>query len=280
MSPTGSRRRLDQELVERRLVASRNEAQQLVGAGRVLVSGVIAEKPSRLVARAEPVVIVTPRRFVSRGGEKLDAALTGFSVDPADRLCLDAGASTGGFTDCLLQRSARRVVSVDVGHGQLAEQLRTNPRVFAVDRCNVRYADISDLGGDFFEVVVADLSFISLTVVADKLAVDLAKAGADLVMLVKPQFEAGNTEAGRTEVNRGHGVVRDPEIWTECLVRVGNAFEASGAAIMGVMASPLVGPAGNVEFLMHALTATPPGDTPLESLVVGAIEHAPTGPEH
>lgn len=251
-------------------MASRNEAQQLVGAGRVLVSGVVAEKPSRLVARAEPVIVVTPRRFVSRGGEKLQAGLDQFSLQVEDRTCLDAGASTGGFTDCLLQNGARRVFSVDVGHGQLAPELVRDPRVVVFDRFNIRTATLQTLGSEPFDLIVADLSFISLALVAQNL-VDLGKPKADLVVLVKPQFEAGNTEAGRLEVNKGRGVVRDPAIWTESLVRVGTALGDAGAAIMGVMASPLTGPAGNVEFLLHAVTATPAGEYSVESLAANAV---------
>ena len=177
-----------------------------------------------------------PRRFVSRGGEKLDAALERFAVTVEGRTCLDAGASTGGFTDCLLKRGASRVWAVDVGHGQLAPELRDDPRVVVVERCNLRHATLESLGALPFEVLVADLSFISLTVVAPTLATGLATPGADLVLLVKPQFEAG-----RAEVGRGRGVIRDPGIWRDAVVRVGNAFASQGAAIMGVMASPFSG---------------------------------------
>jgi 23S rRNA (cytidine1920-2'-O)/16S rRNA (cytidine1409-2'-O)-methyltransferase len=248
-------------MVERRMAASRSEAQQLIGAGRVLVAGAVADKSSRLVARAEPLVIVAPRRFVSRGGEKLDAALDRFGVSVDGRTCLDAGASTGGFTDCLLKRGAARVWAVDVGHGQLATELRGDGRVVVVERCNLRHTTLESLGAEPFEVVVADLSFISLTVVAQNLAKDLSAPGADLVMLVKPQFEAGRVDAGR-----GRGVIRDPAIWRQAIIRVGTAFASQGAAIMGVMASPVVGPAGNVEFLLHAVAGAAPTGTSLEAL--------------
>ena len=214
----------------------------------MLVSGAVAEKPSRLVARAEPLVVTEPRRFVSRGGEKLDWAIQGFAVSVQGKRCLDAGAATGGFTDCLLKRGARRVWSVDVGHGQLATELRADPRVVVFERCNLRSASLDSLGAEPFEIVVADLSFISLTVVAHALSTELASPGADMVLLVKPQFEAG-----RKEVDRGSGVIRDPAVWRAAIIRVGSAFESAGAAIMGAMASPLIGPAGNVEFLLHLL---------------------------
>jgi 23S rRNA (cytidine1920-2'-O)/16S rRNA (cytidine1409-2'-O)-methyltransferase len=240
--------------VDRKLASSRNEAQDLVARKRVLVSGAVAEKASRMVSRAEPVIVTEPRRFVSRGGEKLDSALDGFAISVEGKSCLDAGASTGGFTDCLIQRGARRIWSIDVGHGQLASELRGDPRVVLFERCNLRHASLESLSAEPFDILVADLSFISLTVVAETLSIELASPGADMVVLVKPQFEAG-----RKDVDRGSGVIRDPAIWRAALIRVGSAFESMGAAIMGVMASPLLGPAGNVEFLMHALAPSPTG---------------------
>jgi 23S rRNA (cytidine1920-2'-O)/16S rRNA (cytidine1409-2'-O)-methyltransferase len=194
-------------------------------------------------------VVVAPRRFVSRGGQKLEAGLETFAVDVAGRICLDAGASTGGFTDCLLKRGAERVWAVDVGHGQLAPEIRSDPRVVAVEGCNIRRATLGSLVGapaSGFEIVVADLSFISLRPLATKLSAELAAPGADVVVLVKPQFEAG-----REVVSRGRGVVRDASEWRESLIKVKNAFAAAGSSIMGVMASPVLGPAGNAEFLVH-----------------------------
>ena len=189
------RRRLDAELVRRGLVRSREEARDAVEAGLVLVAGRPADKPARLVADDEPVQVSAPvRRFVSRGGDKLDAALERFPVDPAGRDCLDAGASTGGFTDVLLHRAAARVLAVDVGYGQLDWSIRTDARVTVLERTNVR-----DLRPDAMpfrpSVVVADLSFISLVTVLPAL-VALATDDADLVLLVKPQFE----EIGRAHV--------------------------------------------------------------------------------
>jgi 23S rRNA (cytidine1920-2'-O)/16S rRNA (cytidine1409-2'-O)-methyltransferase len=224
----------------------------LVVAGRVLVSGSVAEKSSRLVGRGEPLVIETPRRFVSRGGEKLEAALEEFGLQVSDRICLDAGASTGGFTDCLLQSGADRVWAVDAGHGHMAPELRSNPRVVVVEGCNIRHATLESLGTGPFGFVTADLSFISLRTVARKLATELAQPGAEIVVLVKPQFEAE-----RSVVDRGRGVVRDPSEWRDALLRVGTAFAAAGAAIIGVMPSPIVGPAGNVEFLVHLRAGSP-----------------------
>ena len=172
------RRRLDAELVRRGLAANRSQAAELVDAGVVLVSGTVALRPARLVDPAEPIVIAgPPPRFVSRGGEKLDAALARFPVDVRGAVALDAGASTGGFTDCLLQRGAAAVVAVDVGRGQLHERLRRDRRVLSLEQTNIRTATLADLGGEPFRVVVADLSFISLRLVAGRLVGSTAPGG-------------------------------------------------------------------------------------------------------
>jgi 23S rRNA (cytidine1920-2'-O)/16S rRNA (cytidine1409-2'-O)-methyltransferase len=191
---------------------------------------------------------------VSRGGLKLEAALDRFdlSASVSGSAALDAGASTGGFTDCLLQRGAARVYAVDVGHGQLDAALRTDPRVCVLERVNVRDLSVETLrsADPAFEpcpVVVADLSFISLRTVAPALSGPVAAEGADLVVLVKPQFEAG-----RAAVSRGKGVVRDPLIWRAALEGAASALVSAGTGIMGAMASPLTGASGNVEFLLHA----------------------------
>jgi 23S rRNA (cytidine1920-2'-O)/16S rRNA (cytidine1409-2'-O)-methyltransferase len=253
------RKRLDAELVRRGLASSRNQAAELIDAGAVLVSGTIALRPARLVDPAEPIVISgPPPRFVSRGGEKLDAALDQFAVDVRGVVALDAGASTGGFTDCLLQRGAAAVVAVDVGRGQLHERLRSDRRVRSLEQVNIRTATLADLGGQPFRVVVADLSFISLRLVAGPL-VGCTAPGGDLIVLVKPQFEAG-----RREVSRGRGVIRDPGIWGLALREVISALDGAGAAMMGVMVSPLRGADGNVEFLVH--------------LRVGAVGNGPAEP--
>ncbi|HLI72551.1 MAG TPA: SAM-dependent methyltransferase, partial [Acidimicrobiales bacterium] len=168
--------------MRRGLARSREDARELVERHAVLVSGAVADKPSRLVAVSDPVIVAADRpRFVSRAGEKLWAALEAFAVDATDRRCLDAGASTGGFTDCLLRRGARSVVAVDVGYGQLASTLAGDPRVEVRDRTNVRDLTLADIGGVPFELVVADLSFISLATVAARLAADLAQPGAAVI---------------------------------------------------------------------------------------------------
>jgi 23S rRNA (cytidine1920-2'-O)/16S rRNA (cytidine1409-2'-O)-methyltransferase len=234
------KKRLDVLLVERGLADSRAQAQALVMAGRV--PGY--EKPGTQVEESAQLEVEAPARYVSRGGEKLAHALDALGVDPAGRGCLDVGASTGGFTDVLLQRGAARVIAVDVGYGQLHETLRRDPRVRVLERTNVRHLAPADAGGPF-EVVVADLSFISLRTVAPAL-LGLAAPGADLVLLVKPQFEAG-----RAEADRGKGVIRDPTVWGRVLDEVGGTYTALGASMMGIMVSPVRGADGNVEFLAH-----------------------------
>jgi 23S rRNA (cytidine1920-2'-O)/16S rRNA (cytidine1409-2'-O)-methyltransferase len=228
-------------------VATREQAQVAIAAGTVLVGGAQATTSARLVAAGEAVQLLgPPPRFVSRGGLKLDAALDAFGIDVAGQPALDAGASTGGFTDCLLQRGAKIVVAVDVGHGQLHERLRSDRRVRVLERTNVRHLTVDDVGGVPFPVVTADLSFISLATVAPALVDRLAAEGADVVVLVKPQFEAG-----RAEASKGRGVIRDPAVWLSVLDRTRSALSEQGAAMMDAMVSPLLGADGNVEFLAH-----------------------------
>jgi 23S rRNA (cytidine1920-2'-O)/16S rRNA (cytidine1409-2'-O)-methyltransferase len=218
----------------------------------VTVGGAPATKPGRLVADTEAIVVLAPpSRFVSRGGEKLEAALEHFDVAVAGTRALDAGASTGGFTDCLLQRGAVEVTAVDVGYGQLHERLRSDARVRVIERTNIRHVTPADVGGPF-PLVVADLSFISLRTVLPALA-GLAEHEGDLVLLVKPQFEAG-----RAEASRGRGVVTDPTVWRRVLGEVRDAIAAQPAAMMDAMVSPLHGADGNVEFLVHARAGVSP----------------------
>lgn len=240
-----ARRRLDAELVRRGLSATRADAQRAVSAGRVTVAGAPALKASRLVGADEPVLVLgTGPRFVGRGGDKLDAALVHFGIDVRDRRVLDAGASTGGFTDCLLQRGAAEVVAVDVGHGQLHERLRGDPRVVVRERTNVRHLAADDIGGPV-SLVVADLAFISLRTVLDAL-IGVCEPSGELVLLVKPQFEAG-----RADVSRGRGVVRDPTVHQSVKDDIDAALRARDAMIIGWMDSPLRGADGNIEFLVH-----------------------------
>jgi 23S rRNA (cytidine1920-2'-O)/16S rRNA (cytidine1409-2'-O)-methyltransferase len=244
-----ARRRLDAELVRRGLAASRTDAQASVAAGRVLVNGALADKAARLVAAGDAVVVQgPPPRFVGRGGEKLDAALEAFAVDVAGLDALDVGASTGGFTDCLLARGARRVVALDVGHGQLHPRIRVDPRVVVLERTNVREATPATIGG-LVDVVVVDVSFISLTVIIPVL-VTLCHPGSSMVLLVKPQFEAG-----RAEVSRARGVITDPAIHERVRDEVAAALEAAGCDVVSWTDSPILGGEGNRELLVHARTA-------------------------
>ncbi len=239
------RRRLDAELVRRGLVTSRERAREVIGSGTVTVNGAPAAKASRLVAPDEAISVGSPPpRFVGRGGEKLAGAIDRFAVDLNGCRVLDAGASTGGFTDCALQLGASSVVAVDVGRGQLHQRLRTDPRVEVHERTNIRHSQPGDFGPRP-DVVVADLSFISLRTVAPAL-LNLAAPGAELIWLVKPQFEAGRSEAAR-----GSGVIGDPEVWRRVLEEVGAAIQSLGATIMEFMPSPIRGADGNVEFLLH-----------------------------
>ncbi len=192
------------------------------------------------------VVIGPGPKYVSRGGDKLAAALERFDLDVSGVRCLDAGSSTGGFTDALLQAGAAEVVAVDVGRNQLHERLRADPRVDSREQTDIRSITADVLGGTV-DVVVADLSFISTSRLADVL-IGVVREGGDLVILVKPQFEAG-----RAEVSKGRGVVRDPEVWRRVLGEACGAIEAGGTAIMDVMVSPLRGAEGNAEFLVHAV---------------------------
>ncbi|MDO8389202.1 MAG: TlyA family RNA methyltransferase [Actinomycetota bacterium] len=242
------RQRLDAEMVRRRLVDSRTEAARAIDAARVLVNGAIADKASRLVHAGDAVVLTgAPARFVSRGGEKLDGALATLGLDVSGWRVLDAGASTGGFTDCLLQRGAAHVVALDVGHGQLHPRIRAHPRVTVLERCHVRTATPESIGG-LVDMVTADLSFISITRVLDAL-VGACRPGGHLVLLVKPQFEAG-----KAEVSRGHGVITDPLIHERVRGEVHSALVEKGCDVGGWVDSPITGGDGNREFLVHATT--------------------------
>jgi 23S rRNA (cytidine1920-2'-O)/16S rRNA (cytidine1409-2'-O)-methyltransferase len=239
------RRRLDAELVRRGLARSRGHAVELIEAGRVTVSGAPAVAPGRLVDPPEALhVAPADNEYVSRGGTKLAHALDTFAIAVAGRRVLDAGASTGGFTDCVLQRGAREVVAVDVGHGQLAWKLREDPRVLVKERTNIRELTVDDVDGTF-DVIVADLSFISLRTVTPAL-VGLANVDTDFVVLVKPQFEAG-----RARVGKG-GVIRDPRVRREVVGEVVAGLATSGLGVVAIVESPITGADGNVEVLAAA----------------------------
>ncbi|MFZ9481885.1 MAG: TlyA family RNA methyltransferase [Ilumatobacteraceae bacterium] len=248
------RQRLDAELVRRQLVASRVEAVRLIDDRQVLVNGAIADKAARQVHAGDAIVVTGERpRFVSRGGEKLAGALGAFGVDPTGLRVLDAGASTGGFTDCLLQSGAAHVVALDVGHGQLHPRLRDDERVTVIERFHVRDVTTDVIGGPV-DMVTADLSFISLTRVIPSM-VSVCHPGATMLLLVKPQFEAG-----RAEVSKGRGIVTDPAVHERVRSEVHAALEAAGCSVRGWTESPITGTDGNREFLVCA-TVEPSGCT-------------------
>jgi 23S rRNA (cytidine1920-2'-O)/16S rRNA (cytidine1409-2'-O)-methyltransferase len=252
-----ARRRLDAELVRRGLASTRDEAEEAVLAGLVTVAGAPATKAAALVTPEQPLDVAPPRpAFVSRGGEKLRAGLDRFGIDPTGRDCLDAGASTGGFTDCVLQAGAARVAAVDVGFGQLAWSLRTDPRVVVLERTNAR--DLRSGQLPFTpSFVVADLSFISLRSVVRALA-GVSTGAAEFVLLVKPQFELPPAE-----VPSG-GVIHDVSMWRRAIEDVARACGQNGLGTQDVCASPLRGPAGNVEFLLHARAGTSERPLPID----------------
>lgn len=257
MSPITARARrvrLDQLLVDRALAPSRSRAQALLLGGRVRVGigdgARLDRKPGDLVDETIPIVVTEPEPYVSRGGHKLAAALDAFGIDPAGLVCLDVGASTGGFTDVLLQRLATRVYALDVGRGQLAEQLRADPRVVSLERTNARGLTAGTLA-EAIRLAVIDVSFISLERVLAPVASTFDREkGGSIVPLVKPQFEVGK---GATD----HGVVRDPAAHRAVLGRVSTSAAALGLGLAGVVASPILGAEGNREFLLHL--TVPPG---------------------
>ncbi|MBO0774956.1 MAG: TlyA family RNA methyltransferase [Actinobacteria bacterium] len=253
-----TRRRLDAELVRRGLARSRDQAADLVTAGLVTVSGQAAAKPATQVAPEDPIVVreqAAGPQYVSRGGMKLAGALAAFlprGLTVAGRRCLDAGASTGGFTDALLRAGAAHVIAADVGYGQLAWSLRSDERVTVLDRVNVRSltpAQVAPPPG----VVTADLSFISLTLVLPALAA-CAAPDADFLLLVKPQFEVGKGRVG------AGGVVRDPDLRAAAVAAVAGAAATLGLGVAGITPSPLPGPAGNVEYFLWLRRGAPPLD--------------------
>ncbi len=238
---------MDQLIADRGLAESRSRAQALLLGGKVRVGAGdgarFDRKPGDLVDPAIEVVVATPDPYVSRGGHKLAAALDAFGVDPAGRICIDVGASTGGFTDVLLQRGASRVYAVDVGRGQLAEPLRQDPRVISMERTNARNLTAASLP-EVVSLASVDVAFISLRLVLGPIASTFGPMGGDLIPLVKPQFEAGRGETPG-------GVVRDPAVHERVLREVGDAAVALGLENLATIPSPILGPEGNREFLLH-----------------------------
>jgi 23S rRNA (cytidine1920-2'-O)/16S rRNA (cytidine1409-2'-O)-methyltransferase len=241
MKPT--KIRLDQLLVDRSLAESREKAKALILAGQVLVDGQKSDKPGHAIPADANVELVEKLPYVSRGGFKLAGALDHFNIDVANFVCLDVGSSTGGFTDCLLQRGAARVTALDVGRGQLDWRLRNDPRVEVREGVNARYLTLSDFDTKF-DLAVCDVSFISATLIIPKIAELLAPQGR-MIILVKPQFEVG-----RGQVGKG-GIVRDPALHQAACHRVASVVKALGFET-GIVESPIQGAEGNREFLLYA----------------------------
>ena len=266
------RARVDTELVRRGLARSRQQAAELIGAGRVTIDGMRASKPATAVSVTAALAVEGPaeRNWVSRGAHKLIGALDTFGIDVSGRRCLDAGASTGGFTEVLLDRGAAEVIAVDVGYGQLAWSLRSDERVRVIERTNVR--DLTpEAIGDRVDMVVADLSFISLATVLPALT-SCSAPYADIVPMVKPQFEVGREQVG------AGGVVVDPQLRAAAVLSVARRAADLGWQTHGVTASPLPGPSGNVEYFLW-LRAESAGGLAGDALVVAAERAVAEGPQ-
>ncbi|MEI6034093.1 MAG: TlyA family RNA methyltransferase [Verrucomicrobiae bacterium] len=235
--------RLDVALVERGLFGTREKAQRAIMAGQVLVDGQAADKPGHKVAGDQDLAVTAREKYVGRGGHKIEAALDAFGIVPAGRVCADIGASTGGFTDCLLQRGAAKVFAVDVGHGQLDWKLRQDPRVDVREGANARYLSPADFS-PAPTLAVADVSFISLTLIFPAIFA-LLPPDADMVVLIKPQFELR-----REDVGRG-GIVRDEASRLRAVEKIRASIERAGRRWLGHITSPITGRDGNVEFLAH-----------------------------
>ncbi len=261
LTSMAEKKRLDILLVEKGLARSRARAQRLIMAGEVLVNGQVVDKPGTRVSPDANIEILARLPYVSRGGLKLEAALDAFRLTVEGMVAADVGASTGGFTDCLLQRGAARVYAIDVGYGQLAWQLRRDPRVVVMERTNARYLERLP---EPVDVVVVDVSFISLELILPR-AVDWLRADGQIVALIKPQFEAGPEQ-----VSKG-GVVKDVGVHAAVLRRIANWAIERGLAVRGLMASPLLGPAGNVEFLIHLSKTVGQPSLEIEDAVVKVL---------
>ena len=243
-----SKQRLDTLVVQRGLVESRERAKQLILAGEVVVSGSAQVKPGQLISSEAEIVVKQPPRYVSRGGLKLEKALQVFQVDVGDSVAIDVGASTGGFTDCLLQHGAKFVYAVDVGHGQLAWKLRQDPRVCVIEGTNIRTIDVNRFEPPV-KIGVVDVSFISLQKVLP-IVTQIVDPTGDVLALVKPQFEAG-----REHVGKG-GVVRDARVRLQVLCDLIQFIHGQDQSVMGISHSPIRGPAGNIEYLIWFKTRT------------------------
>jgi len=246
-----NKKRLDIALYEQELAQSRERARSLIMAGKVLVNDRVQDKPGYLVANKDSLALKeTDIPFVSRGGIKLEVALTVFGININDLICLDVGASTGGFTDCLLKHGARKVFAVDVGYGQLAWKLRQDQRVVPIERTNIRYMP-SEMITSFVDLVTIDVSFISLKIVVPSVLKFMKKDGA-IIALIKPQFEVGKGRVGKG------GVVKEAFLHTEVIKSLSDFFSEAGLSIQGVVDSPILGPKGNKEFFIYMVIIQEP----------------------
>jgi 23S rRNA (cytidine1920-2'-O)/16S rRNA (cytidine1409-2'-O)-methyltransferase len=257
--------RLDVLLYQRGLTESRERARRLIMAAQVMVNGAVVDKPGTRVAADAEIVLKERLRYASRGGLKLEAALDDLTVDVAGKVAADIGASTGGFTDCLLQRGAKRVYAIDVGYGQLAWPLRQDPRVVVLDRVNARH--LRELA-EPVDLITVDVSFISLKLVLPA-ARELLKPQGQIIALIKPQFEAG-----RNKVGKG-GVVKDSAVHREVLHDILYWALDNGFHVLGVTGSPIRGPAGNVEFFAHLEASEMPAEAPIDEWVEAVLASVP-----
>lgn len=258
------KQRLDIVLVEKGLEQSRQRAKATIMAGLILVNGQKIDKAGTLIDPELPIrVLGDSIGYVSRGGLKLAKAMQAFQLDLKDKICIDIGASTGGFTDCALQNGAKKVFAIDVGYGQLAWSLRTDKRVINMERTNIRYVTVADLGerADFASI---DVAFISLTKVLP-VAKELLKANGEIAALIKPQFEAGREHVGKK------GVVKDPQIHLDVIAKIADFASFIGFAIKGLSYSPVKGPEGNIEYLIHLCNTKAEKEQPLTTEIIEEI---------
>ncbi len=261
------KKRIDMLLVERGLAESRNRAQRLVMAGEVRVDGEMVHKPSTQVAEGAQIEVKARPKYVSRGGKKLEAAIEAFQVPVADQVCADVGASTGGFTDCLLQNGAERVYAIDVGYGVLHWKLRQDPRVVVMERTNARYLDTLP---EPVSLVTIDASFISLSLILPAVLGWFSEAQGRVLALIKPQFEAGRKAAAVHA-----GVIKDHAMHTKVLMDTLSDAHALGLWPTGLIPSPIRGPKGNIEFLVDLHRDAPEKVADLDAMIREAIRHAP-----
>ncbi len=237
------KKRLDTILIEKNIVESKHKAQAMILAGQVFVNNIKVDKPGKKFNEDINIEIKSFPKFVSRGGLKLEYALTQFDIEVKDKICMDIGASTGGFTDCLIQYGAKKVYAIDVGYGQLHYKLRNNPKVINIEKCNFRYIK-SDKIIDIIDLCTIDISFISLKLIIPK-CIDFLKEKGEIIALIKPQFEAGKSEVGKG------GIVKDPEIHEKIILNLKKFFFSINLQVLGLVESPILGQKGNKEFLIY-----------------------------